>query len=95
MDEAHLAAIKLRAWTGENGVYSRLFDRHTTLRLDNNWLFFNMEGLSDDPRLETAMSMLIANAMAERSSEKTGQPSIIVLDESWLLLDSKVLASGR
>ena len=26
MDEAHLAAIKLRSWTGEKGIYSRLFD---------------------------------------------------------------------
>ncbi len=92
IDEAHLAAIKLRTWTGEKGIYSRLFDRHTTLRLDNNWLFFNVEGLSDDSRLETAMSMLIASAMTERSCEKLGQPSIIVLDECWFLLDSKVLA---
>src|SRR5262249_28309316 len=70
----------------------RLFDRHTTARLDNNWLYFNIERLSDDPRLETAMSLLIANAMSERSSSKTGQPSIVVLDEAWALLDSKILA---
>jgi type IV secretory pathway VirB4 component len=35
MDEAHLAAIKLRSWTGEKGVYSKLFDRpqrsHSTI----------------------------------------------------------------
>src|SRR6266576_2592186 len=56
MDEAHLAAIKLRSWTGEKGVYSKLFDRPTTISLDNPWLFFNVEQLSDDRRLETAMS---------------------------------------
>jgi type IV secretory pathway VirB4 component len=38
------------------------------------------------------MSMLIANAMAERASGKSGQPSITVLDECWSLLDSPVLA---
>jgi len=38
------------------------------------------------------MSMLIANAMAERASGKTGQPSITVLDECWSLLDSPTLA---
>ena len=92
VDEAHLAAIKLRMWTGEGGVYARLFDRHTTARLDNGWLFFNVEGLSGDPRLENAMSLLIANAMAERSSGKSGRPGIIVLDEAWALLDSKILA---
>jgi hypothetical protein len=87
-----LAALKLKDWTGENGTYSRLFDHHTTVRTDSNWLFFNIEGLSNDPRLETAMSMLIANAMAERASGRSGQLSITVLDECWALLDSPVLA---
>ncbi len=92
MDEAHLAAIKLRSWTGEAGIYANLFDRPTTMRLDSHWLFFNVEGLSSDPRLETAMSMLIATAMAARATGKTGQPSITVLDECWFLLDSPALA---
>jgi hypothetical protein len=92
IDEAQLAALKLRDWTGEKGTYSKLFDRHTSIRTDSSWLFFNIEGLSNDPRLETAMSMLIANAMAERSSGRSGQMSITVLDECWTLLDSPVLA---
>ncbi len=92
IDEARLAAIKLRAWTGEKGIYAKLFDAHTTMRLDTNWLFFNVEGLSADPKLETAMSMLIANAVASRAGGKTGQPSITVLDECWFLLDSPTLA---
>jgi type IV secretory pathway VirB4 component len=92
MDEAHLAAIKLRSWTGERGIYSRLFDHATTISLDNPWLFFNVEQLADDPRLETAMSLLIARATARRASGKTGRPSITVLDECWFLLDSPVLA---
>jgi hypothetical protein len=92
MDEARLAAIKLRSWTGESGIYANLFDRTTTMRLDSDWLFFNVEGLSSDPRLETAMSMLIATAMAARATGKTGQPSITVLDECWFLLDSTALA---
>lgn len=92
IDEAHLAAIKLRSWTGETGIYANLFDRPTTMRLDSDWLFFNVEGLSSDPRLETAMSMLIATAMAARATGKTGQPSITVLDECWFLLDSPALA---
>src|SRR5207248_7217052 len=32
------------------------------------------------------------NAMAERASGKSGQPSVTVLDECWSLLDSPVLA---
>ncbi len=92
MDEAHLAAIKLRSWTGEKGIYSRLFDQPTTVSLENPWLFFNVEQLADDPRLETAMSLLIAHATAQRASGRTGQPSITVLDECWFLLDSPLLA---
>ena len=92
MDEAHLAAIKLRSWTGEKGVYAKLFDRPTTISLDNPWLFFNVEQLSDDPRLETAMSLLIAHATAQRAAGKAGRRSITVLDECWFLLDSPVLA---
>ena len=92
IDEARLAAIKLRSWTGEKGIYAKLFDAHTTMRLDSTWLFFNVEGLSSDPKLETAMSMLVANAVAARAGGKTGQPSITVLDECWFLLDSPTLA---
>jgi hypothetical protein len=92
MDEARLAAIKLRGWTGEKGIYAKLFDAHTTMRLNSNWLFFNVERLSSDPKLETAMSMLIANAVASRSGGTAGQPSITVLDECWFLLDSPTLA---
>jgi hypothetical protein len=91
--EAQLAGLKLKDWTGDKGTYSRLFDRHTTVRTDSNWLFFNIEGLCNDPRLETAMSMLIAKAMAERASGRSGQLSITVLDECWALLDSPVLAA--
>jgi hypothetical protein len=92
MDEAHLAAIKLRSWTGETGVYAKLFDRPTTICLDNPWLFFNVEQLSDDRRLETAMSLLIARATSQRASGRAGRRSITVLDECWFLLDSPVLA---
>jgi type IV secretory pathway VirB4 component len=91
IDEAHLAAIKLRSWT-EGGIYAKLFDRPTTMRLDSDWLFFNVEGLSSDRRLETAMSMLIATEMAARAAGKAGRPSISVLDECWFLLDSPALA---
>jgi hypothetical protein len=92
MQEAQLAAIKLRSWTGEKGVYSKLFDRPTTISLASPWLFFNIEKLSDDPRLETAMSLLIAHATVERASGKAGRRSITVLDECWALLRSPVLA---
>jgi type IV secretory pathway VirB4 component len=91
VDEAKLAAIKLRTWT-DKGIYSRLFDRRTNIRTEDSWLFFNVEGLGSDAHLETAMSMLIANAMADRASGRSGQPSITVLDECWSLLDSPVLA---
>jgi type IV secretory pathway VirB4 component len=92
IEEAKLASIKLRSWTGEKGIYANLFDRRTTMRLDSSWLFFNVEGLSADPLLETAMSMVIANAVAQRASGRSGEASITVLDECWALLDSPSLA---
>jgi type IV secretory pathway VirB4 component len=92
MDEAHLAAIKLRMWTGDKGPYARLFDRPTTISMDSPWLFFNVEKLADDARLQGAMSLLIARATAERASGKSGQPSLVILDEFWFILDSPVLA---
>lgn len=92
MDEAHLASVKLRTWTGEKGVYSRLVDEPTTVSLDDDWLFFNVEQLKHDARLDMAMSMLIAHATAQRASGKSGRRSITVLDECWFLLDSPTLA---
>lgn len=44
VEEAKLAALKLREWTGERGVYSKLFDQHTTLKTDADWLFFTWNG---------------------------------------------------
>ena len=92
MDMAQLAAIKLRTWTGEQGVYAKLFDRKTTIGLTNPWLFFNIEQLSDDPRLESAMSLLIANATSQRAAGKGGRRSITVCDEFSYMLSSPVLA---
>jgi len=38
--EAEHAATKLRLWTGEKGIYSKLFDSPTTMRLNSDWLLF-------------------------------------------------------
>ncbi|SNS40365.1 Type IV secretory pathway, VirB4 component [Granulicella rosea] len=89
---AQLASTKLRAWV-EDGPYARLFDRQTTVQLNNPWLYFNVEKLKDDPRLERAMSLLIAHTATYRASGFTGQPSIVLLDECWALLESPILAS--
>jgi type IV secretory pathway VirB4 component len=88
---AQLAATKLRAWA-DDGPYARLFDRPTTVRLNNPWLYFNVEKLRDDPRLERAMSLLIAHTATYRASGATGRPSIVLLDECWALLESPILA---
>jgi len=89
---AQMASTKLRAWVDE-GPYARLFDRPTTIQLNNPWLYFNVEKLKDDPRLERAMSLLIAHTATYRASGMTGQPSIVLLDECWALLESRILAS--
>ena len=88
---AQMASTKLRAWADE-GPYARLFDRPTTIQLDNPWLYFNVERLKDDKRLEHAMSLLIAHTATYRASGWTGRPSIVMLDECWALLESPILA---
>jgi len=88
--EARLAATKLRAWV-ENGMYAQLFDRPTTIDMSAPWLYFNIEQLKDDPKLETAMSLLIAYATNKRAMGKGNKRSITVLDECWSLLQSPSL----
>jgi len=39
------------------------------------------------------MSLLIAHTATYRASGFTGQPSIVLLDECWALLESPILAS--
>jgi len=92
MEEARLAAFKLRNWASPGGVYQNLFDRQTTLKLDSPWIYFNVEKLKDDPRLESAMSLLIAWATTKRASGKSSHKSITVLEECWMLLESPFLA---
>jgi type IV secretory pathway VirB4 component len=88
--EARLAATKLRAWV-ENGMYAKLFDRPTTIDMSTPWLYFNIEQLKDDPKLETAMSLLIAYATNKRAMGKGNKRCITILDECWSLLQSPSL----
>ncbi len=90
---ARLSATKLRAWI-EGGPYAQLFDQPTTIDLENPWLYFNIERLKDDPRLESAMSLLIAHAATYRGSGLNGRRSITMLDECWALLESPHLAGA-
>ena len=90
---ARLSATKLRAWI-EGGPYAQLFDQPTTIDLENPWLYFNIERLKDDPRLESAMSLLIAHAATHRGAGLNGRRSITMLDECWALLESPHLANA-
>src|SRR5437868_3207196 len=90
MDEAHLAAIKLRSWTGEKGIYSRLFDHPTTISLDNPWLFFNVEQLADeawyDRRLKEGVQVFIAHPkLVETGLDLLFAPTIIFHESGYSL----------
>jgi hypothetical protein len=85
--EARLAATKLRSWVND-GVYANLFDRHTNLKLTSPWVYFNIEQLKDDKRLDQAMSLLIARVTTKRAEGKSSQRSITALEELWNLLQS-------
>jgi type IV secretory pathway VirB4 component len=88
--EAKLASTKLRPWV-DDGMYAKLFDRQTTVDMDSPWLYFNIEQLKDDAKLEVAMSLLIAYATTKRAQGNGQQRSITVLDECWSLLETKSL----
>ena len=88
---ARIAAAKMRAWVN-NGMYARLFDAHTTIDMLTPWLYFNVEQLKDDPKLEVAISLLIAYTTTRRAQGKTNKRCITVLDECWALLQSESLA---
>lgn len=85
--EARLAATKLRSWV-DDGVYANLFDRHTTLKLTAPWVYFNIEQLKDDARLDQAMSLLIAHVTTKRAEGKSSLRSFTALEELWDLLKS-------
>ncbi len=89
-DEARIAARKLGPWV-QTGMYAKLFDRHTTVEMHSPWLYFNIEQLTDDPKLETAMSLLIAYATTRRAVGTGRQKCITILDECWSLLESPFL----
>lgn len=89
---ARLAASKLRVWVDE-GPYAKLFDRPTTVPLDSTWLYFNIEKLKNDPRLEGAMSLQITHASIHRTAGLTGRPSLSMMDECRIVLDTPILAA--
>lgn len=89
---ARMAATKLRAWVDE-GPYAKLFDRPTTVPLDSTWLYFNIAKLKNDPRLEGAMSLQIAHASTHRNSGLSGRPSLSVMDECRVILETPLLAA--
>jgi hypothetical protein len=90
-EAARIAAAKMRAWVN-NGMYAKLFDRPTTIDMSTPWLYFNVEQLKDDPKLEVAMSLLIAYTTTKRAQGRSNKRCITVLDECWALLESPSLA---
>jgi len=59
--------------------------------MEARWLYFNIEQLKDDAKLEVAMSLLIAYATTKRAQGNGKQRSITILDECWFLLETKSL----
>lgn len=87
---AHVAGFKLAEWVREGG-YANLFDRETSVPMDAPWLYFNIDQLKDDPKVELAMSLLIAYATTKRANGHNGERCIVILDECWALLTNKIL----
>jgi hypothetical protein len=81
---------KLRSWTGEKGIYSRLFDHPTTISLDNPWLFFNVEQLADEAwyvrQVKDGVQVVICHPkLVETGLDLLDFPTIIFYESGYSL----------
>lgn len=83
-------ASRLSPWIGD-GEHGWLFDHaRDQLDLDARIVGFDMTALLDHPRLRTPTMMYLFHRVDERLD---GDPSMILIDEGWKMLDDPVFAA--
>ena len=86
-------AMRLQQWTGDSAL-GRFVDRQTSVPLsDARVVYYDTEGIRKHPQLRTVGTLLINNLVFQRVQQRTGQETLIVLDEGWALV--KESESGR
>ncbi len=82
---AHTLAGKFGSFIG-NGQYASLFDSPTNVDLDAQIMYFNVQGMADDPRLLPVGLLTIADYMFTRIKRDPRLKKLAVFDEAWALL---------
>jgi type IV secretory pathway VirB4 component len=81
-------AKMLYPWTGSR-PYGRLLDTEGTLKLNSDFVVFDLKGLSNYPDLQSVMLLIITDLILGKVDSEPGRPGRILLDEAWELLKSQ------
>ena len=82
----------LYSWTGDR-PYGRLLDTNTSFDLENDFVVFDLKGLSSFPDLQAVMILIITDFILGRVEandlETVSKKKRILMDECWELLKGK------
>ena len=82
----------LYSWTGDR-PYGRLLDTNTSFDLENDFVVFDLKGLSSFPDLQAIMILIITDFILGRveanDPETVSKKKRILMDECWELLKGK------
>ncbi len=82
----------LYSWTGDR-PYGRLLDKEDNINLKNEFIVFDLKGLSHYPDLQQVMILIITDFVLDRIESKDkgfrGEKKRILIDECWELLKGK------
>lgn len=81
-------AKMLYPWTGER-PYGRLLDGKGALKLNADFVVFDLKSLSSYPDLQSVMILIITDFILGKVESIKGRKKEILMDECWELLKSK------
>jgi conjugal transfer ATP-binding protein TraC len=82
----------LGPWAG-NTPYGKVVDRPTTVSLDKRLVCFDLKGLEAYPDLQAVCLYLITDLVWREVQKDRSEMKVLVLDESWKLIESDAGAS--
>jgi len=82
----------LGPWSGET-PYGKVVDRKTSVALDKHLVCFDLKGLEAYPDLQAVCLYLITDLVWREVQKDRSQMKVLVLDESWKLIESEAGAS--
>jgi len=77
----------LSLWTGDR-PYGQLVDGQTSIRLDNDLIYFETTGISQSEELRRVGLMLVIDLIWRRVARDPAEKKLLVMDEVWELLSN-------